>query len=72
MENKTYHAWYSATSAALHGTVTYERENGEHVMCTMVCESNDCIDDKYRFKDKVYRGEVVKFVKSDVKNRLTS
>jgi len=60
---KTYHAFYSACSAKLFGTIIYERQNGSLVEVTAVCDSREQGEQTYMWPDKRYVGEVIRFVK---------
>jgi len=57
----TMYAMYSTEQSIIAGRVVYLDENGKEVICTAV--SNDKDFKHTSFKDKIFLGEVTKFVK---------
>jgi hypothetical protein len=57
------HAWYSAEAAEEFGTYIYSKADGTTVEVTAVYESKELGEEKYKWCDKVYLGEVDKYVR---------
>lgn len=67
-ENKPYHAWYSDKQRKIAGVVIYLTKDGKEILCTEVTVGKENFS---KFDDKIYLGEVYKFVRIfEQKNRI--
>lgn len=64
---KIYHAVFSREAATKYGFAIYERVDGTKVYVTSIGLNKEKILEDYGWPDKVYVGEVVKFVSSNIK-----
>jgi hypothetical protein len=59
---KTFHAYYSAKAAKQCGYAIYTLKDGTEVAVTNINESRESIEKSDKWDDKVYVGEVVKYI----------
>lgn len=64
---KIYHAVFSNEAAKKHGFAIYERADGTKVYVTSVGIDKENLLKDYGWSDKVYVGEVVKFITSNIR-----
>lgn len=64
MITEVRYAFYSDEAAKKFGTVVWKNTNGEMITATAICD--DPKGETYKWKDKVYVGEVVQFISSSI------
>ena len=66
--DKPKHAFYSAEAAEKFGTVVYAQADGTQVTAT--CITDDAEGSEYFWDDKVYVGEVTRFISTTIQPNL--
>lgn len=71
MSKTTNHAFYSPTAEKNCGFFIYKDMEGKEIRVTGVFNTKESGEREYKFKDKVYMGEVSKYVsRIDLSNKL--